>query len=94
MGLAERYFGTAKERVLGVFQRRQQEAFQRERVGEFLNVAYMVDFKKWLSKARRTAEPVPGEQHMMSYACGMRDGLQMVLDRLTVLEQQLGRHDE
>jgi hypothetical protein len=51
----------------------------------FIRTDYFPEFRSHLEKLRKASEPRPGQEGQMLYQCGVRDGIDMVLNHLNDL---------
>lgn len=89
----ERWFPSPEQQAEELAAERDRIGFEIERAREFLKVPYMADFVKWLTEERRRVEPTVGQPEEMVYRTGVRDGVQLVIDRLDELERALDRRE-
>jgi hypothetical protein len=92
--LLNRWFPSPEQQAEEARLEREKLGFDLERTREFLKIGYMADFRRWLNQTRKRVEPTVDEPGEMVYRTGMRDGVQLVIDRLEELEAVLRRRDE
>jgi len=55
----------------------------------FMRTEYFPEFRSHLEKMRKANEPRPGQEGQMLYQCGVRDGIDMVLNHLNDLVEKV-----
>jgi len=58
-------------------------------IAEWVSRSFYVEFRRNLGVIRKNNEPKPGNQEQMLYNIGVRDGIDIVIELLSRLEQEV-----